>query len=147
MPKIHLCEDGRWFGSATLVRHEDGSVSIEDRPALPELETIDEDEEPCTADEVYAAIERAIAKGAEEVAVGGGVFTWRIDEDAGPAPGWYGTDYATYYVTPSGRVWLVQHDMFVGLPQEEDELNPEARPIDDLISVEDLELLRGVDLR
>lgn len=147
MPKIHLCEDGRWFGTATLLRHADGTVSILDRPDLPEVETLDEEPEPYTPEEVYAAIERAVADGRTEVVVGGGVYTWRIDEDDGPAPGWYGTDYATYYVTPSGRVWLVQHDMVDRLPQEEEELNPEARPIDDLISVEDLDLLRGVDLR
>ena len=147
MPRIHLCENGRWFGTATLLRHADGTVSILDRPELPEVETLDEEPEPCTPEEVYAAIERAVADGRTGVVVGCGVYTWRIDEDTGPAPGWYGTDYATYYVTPEGRVWLVQHDMVDRLPQEEEELNPEAIPIDDLIIEEDLELLSGIDLR
>src|SRR5690606_37875977 len=52
MPKVHLCEDGRWFGSATLLRHADGTVSILDRPELPEVETLDEEPEPCTPEEV-----------------------------------------------------------------------------------------------
>lgn len=49
----------------------------------------------------------------------------------GPAPGFYGTDWATYYVTESGRIWLVQSDDVEAryLPREVQALDDRAEPI------------------
>ena len=61
--------------------------------------------------------------------------------------GFYGTDYATYYVSSSGRIWLVQSDEDdpATLPREIDRWNYEAVPCDDLVGSDYPELLRGVE--
>jgi len=61
--------------------------------------------------------------------------------------GFYGTDYATYYVAPSGRIWLVQSDEDdpATLPREMSGWNWDAVPCDDLVGSDYPELLRGVE--
>jgi len=61
--------------------------------------------------------------------------------------GFYGTDYATYYVSSSGRIWLVQSDDDdpATLPREISTWDWNAVPCDDLVGADWPELLRGVE--
>lgn len=55
--------------------------------------------------------------------------------------GFYGTNVETYYVTPTGRAWIVQSDDDLGTldPVEiaADRLPSDARPVDDLVTPEE----------
>ena len=61
--------------------------------------------------------------------------------------GFYGTDYATYYVSSSGRIWLVQSDEDdpATLPREISTWNWDAVPCDDLVGADWPDLLQGVE--
>ena len=61
--------------------------------------------------------------------------------------GFYGTDYATYYVSSSGRIWLVQSDEDdpATLPRVMRGWNWDAVPCNDLVWEDWPELLRGVE--
>src|SRR5690606_34774739 len=81
-PTIHIYQDGTWAGTGTLVRHQDGSVTIEDCFAVlgPRGLNHESGEQQDAAERVYAAIEAAIARGEDSVALEGSVYTWEIEE-------------------------------------------------------------------
>jgi len=100
---ISISQDGHWAGSGRLIRHADGTVSIEDCWAVLGPRGLDHEsgEQQAASDRAYTAIEAAIARGEDSVAVDGCVYTWTIeppptirvlglgaeDWDAEPVPG------------------------------------------------------------
>nr|PZM88615.1 MAG: hypothetical protein DIU77_20210 [Thermocrispum agreste] len=79
---IHISQDGTWAGTGKLVRHPDGTVSIEDCWAIlgPRGLNHESGEQQDAAERVYAAIEAAIARGEDSVALEGSVYTWEIEQ-------------------------------------------------------------------
>lgn len=82
MTAIHISQDGHYAGTGQLVRHPDGTVTIEDCSAILGPDGLDHEsgEQQAAAERAYAAIEAAIAAGESSVAVDGCVYTWDIEE-------------------------------------------------------------------
>jgi len=78
---IHIAQDGTWAGTGRLVRHKDGSVTIEDCFAVLGPRGLDHESgaQQAASDRAYTAIEAAIARGDDSVAVDGCVYTWTIE--------------------------------------------------------------------
>src|SRR5690606_23938278 len=79
---IHISQDGHYAGTAELVRHPDGSVTLEECFAVLGPRGLDHasGEQQAAAERAYAAIERAIAAGESTVTVDGCVYTWETQE-------------------------------------------------------------------
>jgi len=79
---IHISQDGHWAGTGKLVRHPDGTVTIEDCWAVLGPRGLDHTSgaQQAASDRAYAAIEAAIARGEDSVAVDGCVYTWAVEE-------------------------------------------------------------------
>src|SRR5690606_7599357 len=71
-----------YAGTAELVRHADGSVTLDECFAVLGPAGLDHKsgEQQAAAERAYAAIERAIAAGESSVTVDGCTYTWRVDE-------------------------------------------------------------------
>jgi len=78
---IHISQDGHWAGSGRLIRHADGTVSIEDCFAVLGPRGLDHaaGAQQAAAERAYAAIEAAIARGESVAEVDGCVYTWTIE--------------------------------------------------------------------
>src|SRR5690606_36203060 len=76
MATIHVFADGDFFGAGKLIHHPDASVTIEDLYHESGEEY---------AEEVYAAIQAAIARGESEYTRDGIRYTWDIEKDP-PVP-------------------------------------------------------------
>src|SRR5690606_21953778 len=79
---IRISQDGAYAGTGALVRHPDGTVTIEDCPAILGPAGLDHEsgEQQEAAERAYAAIEAAIARGESIVAIDGCVYTWAVEE-------------------------------------------------------------------
>ena len=80
--KIHIFQDDRWAGMGQLVRHPDGTVTIEDCFAVLGPRGLDHEsgEQQKASNRAYEAIEAAIAAGQESVTVDGCTYTWAVAE-------------------------------------------------------------------
>src|SRR5690606_28986457 len=80
--KIRISQNGAYAVTGELVRHPDGTVTIEDCPAVLGPDGLDHEsgEQQKAAERAYAAIEAAIARGESIVAIDGCVYTWRSEE-------------------------------------------------------------------
>src|SRR5690606_22383188 len=80
--KIHIFQDDRWAGMGQLVRHPDGTATIEDCFAVLGPRGLDHasGEQQKASDRAYEAIEAAIAAGQESVTVDGCTYTWAVAE-------------------------------------------------------------------
>ncbi len=79
---IHISQDGHYAGTGRLVRHYDGTVTIEDCWAILGPRGLDHASgaQQAAAERAYDAIERAIARGESTVTVDGCVYSWAIEE-------------------------------------------------------------------
>lgn len=79
---IILSQDGVYAGTGRLVRHPDGTVTIEDCPAILGPRGLDHasGEQQAASDRAYAAIEAAIARGESGAAIDGCTYSWAVEE-------------------------------------------------------------------
>lgn len=82
MATIIIAQDGVYAGAGRLVRHSDGTVTIEDCSAILGPPGLDHasGEQQATAERAYAAIERAIAAGESSVTIDGCTYSWAVEE-------------------------------------------------------------------
>src|SRR5690606_2752257 len=79
---IHIAQDGVYAGTAEMVRHPDGSVTLEECFAVLGPRGLDHasGEQQAAVERAYTAIEHAIAAGESTVTVDGCVYTWETQE-------------------------------------------------------------------
>jgi hypothetical protein len=79
---IRISQDGRYAGTGRLVRHPDGTVTVEDCYAILGPDGLDHEsgEQQDAAERAYEAIEAAIARGESSVAIDGCTYTWQVEE-------------------------------------------------------------------
>ena len=79
---IHISQDGVYAGTGELVRHPDGTVTIEDCAAILGPDGLDREsgKQQAAAERAYAAIEAAIARGEASVEIEGCTYTWQVEE-------------------------------------------------------------------
>jgi hypothetical protein len=102
---------------------------------------------------IYPTLDDALAairSGSVEVSEGDSEYyaarAWLEVAPESTKPGFYGTDSGTYYVTPSGRAWVVQGDDLIEYPREIEAVPAGALPVDGLMDPDQaVDFLRAIE--